>query len=70
MFKKIFFSLVLLLCVTMNISYGEIKVVDTINLIPNGNKVNGLGPSALCVLGTKVYVANEWSDSVSIIDTG
>ncbi|MFH1612750.1 MAG: hypothetical protein ABIB46_03345 [bacterium] len=49
MFKRIFLSLVILLCViTMNISYGEIKVVDTINLIPDGNKINGLCPRALC----------------------
>ncbi|MFH1613224.1 MAG: hypothetical protein ABIB46_05865 [bacterium] len=69
MFKKIFLSLVILLCVIINISYGKWKVVDTINLIPEGNKVNGLNPGALCVLGNKVYMANSGSSSVSIIDT-
>ncbi|MFH1612705.1 MAG: T9SS type A sorting domain-containing protein [bacterium] len=69
MFKKSFLSYFILLCAIMNISYGEMKVVDTINLISGGNKVNGLRPNALCVLGNKVYVANSKSDSVSIIDT-
>ncbi|MFH1612250.1 MAG: FlgD immunoglobulin-like domain containing protein [bacterium] len=70
MFKRIILSLVILLCViTMKISYGEWKVVDNVNLIPGGNKVNGLEPTALCVLENKVYVANSGSSSISIIDT-
>ncbi|MFH1612589.1 MAG: T9SS type A sorting domain-containing protein [bacterium] len=70
MLKKFFLSLIILLCgMIISISYGEIKVVDTINLLPGGNTINGLNPTALCVLGNRVYVANYTSNSVSIIDT-
>jgi YVTN family beta-propeller protein len=37
-------------------------------LLPDDNTVNGLGPCAICTSGDKVFVANYWSDSVSIID--
>ena len=64
MLKKICFMF--FLCVlTMNINYGEWKVVDTIKF------KSGIGnsPRALCVLENKVFVANYYSNNVSIIDT-
>jgi YVTN family beta-propeller protein len=46
------------------------EVMETINLIPGGNKVNGRGPRAVAFSEKeqKIFVANWYSGSLSVID--
>jgi YVTN family beta-propeller protein len=39
-----------------------------VSLLPDGNTVNGIFPGPICGLGNKIFVMNQESESVSLID--